>query len=141
MRILRILNEDARKSYRDIAGELKVSASTVSSHIRRMESAGVISGYAPIIDQTKAGFDVLAVIGLRISHGKLLEVQRRIARDERVYEVYDVTGEWDSIIIVRFRSTRDLDSFVKKLGSMEHVERTYTQVVLNIVKEEKKVFL
>ena len=55
--------------------------------------------------------------------------------------MYDVTGEWDSIVVVRLRTTRELDAFIKRLGSMEYVENTYTQVVLNVVKEERRVLL
>lgn len=139
--ILRQLNEDARKSYRDIAKEVTASISTVSNRIRRLEAAGVIRGYAPIIDEAKLGYDVLAVVGVTITKGKLLDVQRRIAKDDRVSHVYDVTGEWDSIVVVRLRNTRELDGFIKRLGSMEYVENTYTQVVLNVVKEEPRALL
>ena len=139
LRIIALLNQDARKSYRDIAKEVEASISTVSNRIRKLETEGVITGYAPLIDESKIGFDVLAVVGVKIHKGKLLEVQRRIAKDERVSHVFDVTGEWDSILVVRLKSTRELDSFIKRLGSMEYVENTYTQVVLNVVKEERRV--
>ena len=141
MRILRLLNADARKSYRDIAKEADASLSTVSNRVRKLEEEGVISGYVPVLNEARLGFDVLAVVGVKIHKGKLLEVQRRIAKDDRVTHVYDVTGEWDSIVVVRLRNTRDLDAFIKRLGSMEYVENTYTQVVLNVVKEERRVLL
>ncbi len=137
--ILRQLNEDARRSYREIARALDVSIGTVSNRVKALEADGVITGYVPVIDPARLGFDAAAVIGVTISRGKLLEVQRRIGKDERVFGVYDVTGEWDSVIMVRFRNTRELDAFVKHLVAMENVERTYTQVVLNTVKEEKRV--
>ncbi len=136
--ILRRLNQDARKSFRDIAREIEVSISTVSNRVKRLESEGIILGYAPLLDEKKLGYDVLAVIGIRISKGKLLEVQRKIAREDKVVEVYDVTGEYDSVIIARFRNTKELDAFIKKLVAMENVDRTYTQVVLNVVKQEKR---
>ena len=139
-RIVLLLNQDARKSYRDIARETEASISTISNRIRKLETEGVITGYAPLIDESKIGFDVIAVVGVKIHKGKLLEVQRRIAKDDRVTHVFDVTGEWDSILVVRLMSTRELDGFIKRLGSMEYVENSYTQVVLNVVKEERRVF-
>ena len=98
-------------------------------------------GYAPILNEGRLGYDVLAVVGVKIHKGKLLDVQRRIAKDDRVTHVYDVTGEWDSIVVVRLKNTRELDAFIKRLGSMEYVENTYTQVVLNVVKEERRVLV
>jgi DNA-binding Lrp family transcriptional regulator len=141
VRILRLLNADARKSFREIAKEVDASLSTVSNRVRKLEEEGVITGYVPVLNESHLGFDVLAVVGVKIQKGKLLEVQRRIAKDQRVTHVYDVTGEWDSIVVVRLRSTRELDTFNKRLGSMEYVENTYTQVVLNVVKEERRVLL
>lgn len=137
--ILRELNGDARRSFREIARALKVSIGTVSNRLKRLEAAGVVQGYAPLLDEKRLGYEVLAVIGVQISKGKLLEVQRRVAKDERTVDVFDVTGEWDSVIVGRFRNTRELDAFVKRLSAMENVERTYTQVVLNVVKQEKRV--
>jgi len=136
--ILRRLNADARKSFRDIARELRVSISTISNRVKRLEHEGIILGYIPVLDEKKLGYDVLAVIGIRISKGKLLEVQRKIGREDKVVDVYDVTGEYDSVIIARFRNTKELDTFIKRLVAMENVERTYTQVVLNVVKQEKR---
>lgn len=141
VRILRLLNSDARKSFRDIAKEVDASISTVSNRVRRLEEEGIISGYVPILNESRLGYDVLAVVGVKIHKGKLLEVQRRIAKDERVTHVYDVTGEWDSIVVVRLKTTRELDAFIKRLGAMENVENTYTQVVLNVVKEERRVLV
>lgn len=141
MRILRLLNADARRSFREIAKEVDASLSTVSNRVRKLEEEGVITGYVPVLSESRLGYDVLAVVGVKIQKGKLLEVQRRIAKDQRVTHVYDVTGEWDSIVVVRLRSTRELDTFIKRLGSMEYVENTYTQVVLNVVKEERRVLV
>jgi DNA-binding Lrp family transcriptional regulator len=141
VQILRLLNADARKSFREIAKAVDASLSTVSNRVRKLEEEGIITGYAPILAESRLGYDVLAVVGVKIHKGKLLDVQRRIAKDDRVTHVYDVTGEWDSIVVVRLKNTRELDAFIKRLGSMEYVENTYTQVVLNVVKEERRVLV
>ena len=104
--ILRALNKNARRSFRDIAMELDVGLSTVSNRVRQLEEEGVILGYAPVVAPEKVGYDLFAVIGVRIAHGKLIEVQNRIARDRRVYGVYDVTGDYDCILVTRFKNRR-----------------------------------
>ena len=50
--------------------------------------------------------------------------------------MYDVTGEFDAIIVARFKDTSELDEFVKNLLKEPDVQRTYTQTVLNILKED-----
>jgi Lrp/AsnC family leucine-responsive transcriptional regulator len=55
-RVLRSLNEDARKSHRTIARELSLSRKTVSKSIKFLEESGVILGYAPVIDAARIGY-------------------------------------------------------------------------------------
>lgn len=137
--ILRALNQDARKSYRDLAKELGIALSTVSSRVKRLEEQGYVTGYVPVIDPVKLGLDLVVIIGVKITAGKLIEGQKRIAKAPRVFGVYDVTGEWDSIVLARFKNREELNDFIKELLSLPYVERTGTQLVLNTVKEEKRV--
>ena len=137
--ILLALNTNARKSFRHIAKELKVSISTVSNRVKRLEDNGIIERYIPVVNKEKIGYDLTAVINIKLTHGKLIEVQEKISKDNRVSAVYDITGDWDSLIIAHFKDRRDLNSFIKKILSMDYVERSNTQLVLNIVKDEKRV--
>ena len=137
--ILQELNVDARRSHREIAQSLKISPTTVSNRVARLERDGVIRGYVPLLDDELLGWDMTATIGIRISKGRLREVEERLARDARAYAIYDVTGDFDALLIGRFRDRRDLDRFVKHALQDPHVERTNTQVVLNRVKEDRRV--
>ncbi len=134
--ILEKLNENARKSYREIARELNISLTTVSNRIKKMENEKIIERYIPLINQEKIGYDLTAVINAKISHGKLIEVQEKISKNKHVSNVYDITGEWDSLIIAHFKDRRELNSFIKGVLSMDNVEKTNTQIVLNIVKND-----
>ncbi|HEV2519777.1 MAG TPA: Lrp/AsnC family transcriptional regulator [Thermoplasmata archaeon] len=137
--ILQELNVDARRSHREIARRLEVSPTTVIARVGRLEREGVIRGYVPLLDDEALGFDLTATIGIRISKGRLREVEERLAKDPRAYAIYDVTGDFDALLIGRFRDRRDLDRFVKHALQDPHIERTNTQVVLNRVKEDRRV--
>ncbi|MFY9717633.1 MAG: Lrp/AsnC family transcriptional regulator [Thermoplasmata archaeon] len=137
--ILEELNVDARRSHREIAHRLKVSPTTVSTRVARLEEEGVIHGYIPLLDDELLGWDLWAAVGIRISKGRLREVEERLARDPHAYAIYDVTGDYDALLIGRFRDRRDLDRFVKHALQDPHVERSNTQVVLNRVKEDRRV--
>jgi Lrp/AsnC family transcriptional regulator for asnA, asnC and gidA len=137
--ILTELNVDARRSHRVLAERLHVSPTTIGLRIERMERDGVIRGYIPLLDDETLGWELSATVGIRISKGKLREVEERLAKDPRAYAIYDVTGDYDALLIGRFRDRRDLDRFVKHALQDPNVERTNTQVVLNRVKEDRRV--
>lgn len=141
--ILRSLNENARKSFRDIMKELHVSLRTVSKKVKAMERAGLIQGYIPIIDATKVGFDIMVVIGIlthvpeRVSVG----TEKELAKNPAVFAAFNSTGQWDAVMMARFRNISELNAFVKNIQAHENVDRIYTQVVLNVTKDEKRVLV
>ena len=134
-RILSVLQRDARTSMRKISKEVGVSLGTVSNRVRKLEGTGVIRGYAVLLDPEKIGWDLNVVIGLRIQKGRLIEIQEKISKDPRVYGVYDVTGDFDSMVVARARDRSDLDDLSKNVMSVDGVERSVTHLVLNTVKE------
>ncbi len=134
-RILAVLLADARTSMRSIAEEVGVALGTVSNRVKGMEEMGVIQGYGVRLDAEKIGWTMTVLCGLRIEKGRLMEVQRRIADDPRVFGIYDVTGEFDSMVLARVRDRAHLDDLSKTVLSSEGIIRTVTHVVLNTVKQ------
>ena len=135
-KIIKVLEDDARTSLRKISELVKVSLGTVSNRVKKMEKNGVIKGYSVILDPDQIGWELNVVIGLRIQKGRLIEIQEKIAKDPRVHGVYDVTGDFDSMVIARAKNRKDLDDLSKNVLSIDGVERSITQLVLNTVKEK-----
>ncbi|MFA9452304.1 MAG: Lrp/AsnC family transcriptional regulator [Candidatus Aminicenantaceae bacterium] len=138
-KIIQALNRNARRSYREIAKEVGISVTAVIHRVKKLQESGAIKGYIPVVNQEHFGLSLSAVIALRISRGKLLDIQQKIAEDPRIAAVYDVTGEWDSVVIGYFRDRHDLNDFIKGLLSLENVDRSITHIVLNVVKEERRI--
>lgn len=139
LQIVSSLNQNARQSYREIARETGLSVTAVIKIIKRLEKTGAIKGYIPLLNPEHFGFSLMAVINLRISQGKLLETQKKIALDRRVMAVFDVTGDWDSVLIGCFADREDLNQFIKKILSLKYIDRTDTHLVLNVVKNEPRL--
>ncbi|MBI2102112.1 Lrp/AsnC family transcriptional regulator [Candidatus Woesearchaeota archaeon] len=135
-KILNILVENSRLSLRQIAKKANVSVATVMHHIKKLEKDGIIKKYTSKLDYEKAGYDVEAMIEIRISKGRLFEVERKIASNPNVFAVYDITGAFDSLVLARFPTRRQMDHFLKKLQTYDFVERTETKLILNTIKEE-----
>ncbi len=135
--ILNALVGNSRLSCREIAKKTGVSAVTVLKRLKRLEKDKVIIGYSANLDYEKLGFDIDVIIKARIAKGKLLEVEKKIASHPGVTAVYDVTGQFDAIIIAKFRTRKQMDQFLKKIQTYEFVERTETSLILNTVVEKK----
>ena len=141
LRILSLLQGNARLSYREIARELKVAVGTVYNRIKRMEEEGVIRGFAPVLDYEKIGFGLTAVIGIKAQGKRIVEIEREIAKSDRVMLVYDTTGEYDIFVVAKFRDRADMNRFVKWLLSLDGVEKTNTSVAMQVVKEDMRLRL
>ena len=134
--LLVLLSNDARVSHRSLARSLGIAQGTVTNRIRRMEEQGVIQGYSVTLDPVQLGWSLTIMAGLRIEKGRMIDVQQKISADPRVFAVYDVTGDWDSIVLARVQDRADLDNLTKTVFTLDGVSRSYTHVVLNTVKEQ-----
>ncbi len=137
--LLSALRSDGRASHRELASRTGLSLATVNRRVRSLEADGVIRGYGAFVDPEAVGWGLTVIVGLRIEKGHLREVQEAIARDARVFAVYDVTGEWDGVVMARCKDRRDLDELAKTTLSAKHVQRTQTMVVLKTVHENDLV--
>ncbi len=134
--ILQALIEDSRSSQRELSRIVGVAQGTITNRLKRLEKNGVINGYSVVLDPESVGWTMTIMAGLCISKGKMIDVQQKIAADSRVFSVYDVTGDWDSMVLARVRDRADLDDLTKTVFTLEGVTRSFTHVVLNTVKED-----
>ena len=139
--LLRCLNKNGKASQRELAASTGTALGTVNSHIKNLEKEKIIKGYYAELNPEKVGYNLTAIINLRISKGKIMDLQDSIAKHPQVFGVYDATGEWDSLILARFKDRQEMDSFIKTTLSQKNVERSNTSLVLNTVKEEPRVIL
>jgi DNA-binding Lrp family transcriptional regulator len=140
-KILKSLNENARKSFREVAKEVGTSTTAIYNNVKKMEKSGLLQGYVPAVDEELLGFTLTALIAMRISQGKLYSVYDKVDKYPEVREIYDLTGEWDAILVCFFKKRRDLDNFLKTKLNLPHIERVMTHVVLNVIKDEKRAFI
>ncbi|MBY9012201.1 MAG: Lrp/AsnC family transcriptional regulator [Candidatus Lokiarchaeota archaeon] len=135
--ILKTLSVDGRKNKSTIAEDLKRSPNTIIKHINNLEETGVIKNYGAQIDYEKLGYNIIALIEITVSKGKMLEVEKKIAQNPNVFAVYDITGTYDALILARFKTRAKLSEMIKnEIHASPFVERTNTHIVLNVIKEE-----
>jgi DNA-binding Lrp family transcriptional regulator len=124
-----------------VAKEVGTSTTAVYNNVKKMEKSGLLKGYIPDVDEVMLGFDLVAIMSLRITHGKLKSVYKALKDLPPVKLIFDITGDWDAILICYFKERKELDSFLKTELTVPHIERIVTDVVLNVIKDEKRPLL
>jgi DNA-binding Lrp family transcriptional regulator len=140
--LLEELQENCRRSLKDISKEVKMPMSTVHEKIKRFEKAGLIRGYRTLLDEKKLGFDITAFIMVstkNVSGDK--DFQRKIADKvaslPHVLETHTMQGDWDLIIKVKFRNIHELGKFVdERVRTIAGIDKTLTAVSMDEVKED-----
>ena len=129
---------NGRASLRSLGDELDVSVTTVSNHLRDLEDEGVIRGYSPIVDYDKLGFDVTAILQLKVEGSALPEITEKLRREKQMVSVYEVTGDYDVIAIGKFTDTDGMNDQIKSILADTDIRESNTSVVLNAVTENKQ---
>ncbi|WP_254824854.1 HTH-type transcriptional regulator Lrp [Haloglomus halophilum] len=129
---------NGRASLRSLAEELDVSVTTVSNHLNDLEERGVINGYSPIVEYGELGYDVTAILRLKVEGSALPDLTERLQGHRQMVSVYEVTGEFDVIGIGKFEDTADMNATIKDLLADADINESSTAVVLNTPAENEQ---
>ena len=135
--LINALLNNGRESYRSLAEELNVSVTTVSNHLTDLEAAGVVEGFTPTVDYDKLGYDVTAILQLKVRGEALPTVTESLRGEKQMISVYEVTGDYDVIAVGKFNDTDDMNDQIKAVLSNADINESNTSVVLNIVAENR----
>lgn len=139
-KILRVMQKNCRRSFREIAKEVGSTPVTVINRVRAMEKAGTIRGYCVDLNYEKLGYGIVGIIGVIAEGAGLKKLEEEVSKFTHIRLVYEVTGDTDVILVGHFKDIKDLQSFVKdRLLGKNYVNKTVTQIVTNIYKEAPKV--
>lgn len=136
--ILEILQTDARISNAELARRVNLSPPATLARVRRLEENGYIDHYATLIDRKQVGYDMLCFVRVSLQLHDIEQVdgfREAVQQMSEVLECHHVTGDYDYILKVVARNTKDLENFlINQLTPIPGVARIYTSLVLNEVK-------
>ena len=137
--ILRLLQNNARITVKEVADQIHLSTTPVHERIKRLESTGVIKQYATLIDGTKVkkGLMVICYVSLN-QHSKKTGGQfiKLINELPEVVECYSISGEFDFMLKI---VTEDMNSYyhfhVNKLSQAENIGQVQSVFIMGVVKQ------
>jgi len=137
--ILKLLQENARITVKEISDKVHLSTTPVHERIKRMEESGVIKQYATLVDHTKVkkGLMVVCYVSLR-QHSKDAgdKFIKTILELNEIIECYNISGEFDFMLkVVCEDMNAYYDFHVNKLSQIENVGHVQSVFVMGIIKQ------
>lgn len=143
MQILKLLQENARMTVREISERIHLSTTPVYERIKRMERADIIQQYTTILnaDKVKKGLMVICYVSLR-EHSKLSGSKfiKAVQKMNEVIECYNISGQYDFMLKVVAENMNDYYSFhVNKLSEIENIGHIESTFVMGVLKDSRRL--
>jgi DNA-binding Lrp family transcriptional regulator len=132
--ILKLLEEDSRQSYRELAKQLDVSHVSISNKVKNLEESGVIRGYTTIIDPDKMNYYPVC---LRISAsqgGNLSDIGEEIAEYPEVSVIMRVSGDCELLALAMCETREKALKLLDDLNEIEGISKAESHIVLEAIK-------
>jgi DNA-binding Lrp family transcriptional regulator len=131
-RIVALLRENARRSFKDIGERVNLSAPAVKRRVDRLEREGVILGYSAVVDNHAFGWHAEAFVDL-FCEGRMPgeSIKRAVEGEPGVVSAHTVAGEASALLHVMAEDTKDLELALERIRSTDGISRTVTEVVLS----------
>ena len=132
--IIGLLRRNARASWRELGDAVGLSANATAERVRRLERAGVISGYTALLDPAASGRRLVALVDVRLSSpGAADRFEALIGRLDEVTDAAHVTGRSDYHLRVACADPAELDALIRLLKTEGGVAETDTRIALRTV--------
>ena len=136
VKIVSLLQENARMPLKQLAKEVYLSSPATAARIDKLQKDDILTGYTATINHKKLGYPITAYINLEMSPAQKPTFYPFIRQCPNVLECCCVTGHYSMLIKVAFESTETLDAFIGKLQTFGN---TQTQIVFSTVLEPRCV--
>jgi len=133
-RILNILRRNARAPFVEVAKQCKVSGAAVHQRVRRMISAGVITGSQYTVDPKKLGYSTCAYIGIQVNLVSTRthdEVFKKIMQIPEIVECHHISGKYSLLAKIYTKDNESLkDIIVENIQIIPEIIATETFISL-----------
>ncbi len=135
-KILKMLQEDGRQSFTEIAEKLRLSESTVRKRVQALLKKGVIKKFSVELDPAKIGLNRVAILGIDVDPEKLLEVAQKICEVKEARWVATCTGDHMIMAEIWASDAKELTGIIsEKIGVIEGVRKICPAIILEKLKD------
>lgn len=142
VKILKVLQNNARVSLSDLSRQVNLSLSAVSERLRKLENSGIIEQYTTIIkpEAMEKELSVLMMVSLENTAGNTMkDLQVFVESTDEILECHHITGEYDYALKITTHNTDTLEKMMSSIKSINGVRHCQTNVILSSIKKRYSV--
>lgn len=145
LQMLRILQENARLTTKELAARVNLSSTPVFERLKRLESGGFIKKYIAVLDAEKLnqGFVVFCRVKLsRLNKDIAMDFTRIIKEIPEVTECYNTSGSFDYLLKIHAPDMKYYQTFLLDvLGTIDSLGSLESIFVMDEVKHEYGIYI
>lgn len=135
-KILSALVDDSKVMSKQLSRKLKIHPNTLLQRLKKLEKSGIIQKYTAVVDYSKVGPSLQALIFLDVNMEKGWEaLLRPVSRFPEVVSFILLTGEHDALVIARVKDERHLAALLRRMQLNKVITKTITHLILDYYKQ------
>jgi len=143
--LIRYLQEDCKKTTKELSMRLKLSVTAVYERIKKLEKSGIIEKYIAIIDKEKIDKSFMVFCQIKLIQHKseyVNKFENDVIKFNEVLECYNISGDYDYILKVIVKNMKAYRKFINdKLTTLDYISSAHSTFIINELKNSLEISL
>ena len=140
VRILEVLQENARVSISELSKQVNLSLSAVSERLKKLENSNIIEQYTTVLNPAAMEKELSAIMMISMEDpSDTVEFRRLVQELDEILECHYITGTYDYVLKITTKNMATLELLMNKIKSIKNIKHTETNVIFSTIKNKHSV--
>ena len=140
VRILEVLQDNARVSISELSKQVNLSLSAVSERLKKLENSNIIEQYTTVLNPAAMGKELSAIMMISMEDPSDTPEFRRLVQElDEILECHYITGTYDYVLKITTKNMATLEALMNKIKSIKSIKHTETNVIFSTIKNKHSV--
>lgn len=140
VKILEVLQDNARVSISELSKQVNLSLSAVSERLKKLENSNIIEQYTTVLNPSAMEKDLSAIMMISMEDpSDTDEFRRMVQEQDEILECHYITGTYDYVLKITTKNMSTLEQLMNKIKSINSIKHTETNVIFSTIKNKHSV--
>ncbi len=140
VKILEVLQENARVSISELSKQVNLSLSAVSERLKKLENSNIIEQYTTVLNSAAMEKDLSVIMMISMDDpADAAQFSKLVNEYDEILECHYITGEYDYVLKITTKNTSTLETLMNRIKSINSIKHTQTNVILSTIKNKHSV--